>query len=100
MTSPAASHPGEALAIIGPSGAGKSTLCRLLVGLALPNVGHVRLDGSPIHHWDREQIGQHLGFLPQDVELFAGTVRDNIARMQRSRRRGIVDAGRDAGPRA
>jgi ATP-binding cassette subfamily C protein/ATP-binding cassette subfamily C exporter for protease/lipase/ATP-binding cassette subfamily C protein EexD len=74
--------PGEGLAIIGPSGAGKSTLCRLIVGLDTPNVGEIRLDGSQIHHWDPVQIGRDIGFLPQDVEVFAGTVRENIARMQ------------------
>ena len=87
-------EPGEVLAIIGPSGAGKSTLCRLMVGLAIPNVGQIRLDGSPIHHWGSEQIGRHVGFLPQDVELFAGTVRDNIARMQRVQDEAIVNAAR------
>jgi ATP-binding cassette subfamily C protein/ATP-binding cassette subfamily C exporter for protease/lipase/ATP-binding cassette subfamily C protein EexD len=85
-------EPGEALAIIGPSGAGKSTLCRLMVGLALPNVGEIRLDGSPIHHWDGEQIGRHIGFLPQDVELFTGSVRDNIARMQVAGDEAVVKA--------
>jgi PrtD family type I secretion system ABC transporter len=89
-------EPGEVLAIIGPSGAGKSTLCRLMVGLALPNVGQVRLDGSPIHHWDSEQIGRHVGFLPQDVELFAGSVRDNIARMQSAEDETVVRAARIA----
>jgi PrtD family type I secretion system ABC transporter len=87
-------EPGEALAIIGPSGAGKSTLCRLMVGLAVPNVGEIRLDGSQIHHWDGRQIGRHIGFLPQDVELFAGTVRDNIARMQLVGDEAIVKAAR------
>src|SRR5262249_56635185 len=74
--------PGEAVAIIGPTGAGKSALCRLIVGLDTPNVGEIRLDGSQIHHWEPAQIGRDVGFLPQDVEVFAGTVRENIARMQ------------------
>jgi len=85
-------EPGEVLAIIGPSGAGKSTLCRMMVGLAIPNVGEIRLDGSPIHQWDPAQFGRHVGFLPQDVELFAGSVRDNIARMQSVEDEAVINA--------
>ena len=88
----APSNRAKLLAIIGPSGAGKSTLCRLMVGLAIPNVGEIRLDGSPIHHWDPAQFGRHVGFLPQDVELFAGSVRDNIARMQSVDDEAVVNA--------
>ncbi|HZA01603.1 MAG TPA: ATP-binding cassette domain-containing protein, partial [Hyphomicrobiaceae bacterium] len=85
-------EPGQVLAVLGPSAAGKSSLCRFLVRLVTPTSGTVRLDGSELVHWDPDQLGRFVGYLPQDVELFAGTIRDNIARMGKADDNSVVDA--------
>lgn len=77
---------GDVLGVIGPSGSGKSTLARLLVGVWPSAVGKIRLDGADIYQWNKDTLGPHIGYLPQDIELFAGSVSENIARF------GLVDS--------
>ncbi|MGH6944736.1 MAG: ATP-binding cassette domain-containing protein, partial [Geminicoccaceae bacterium] len=89
--------PGETLAVVGTSGSGKSTLARLLVGAWQPHAGKIRLDNADINMWNRQELGPYLGYLSQDVELFEGTVAENIARFGELDSLKIVDAARRAG---
>jgi ATP-binding cassette subfamily C protein len=91
---------GETFAIIGPSAAGKSTLSKLMVGVWMPSSGVVRLDGGDVYKWNRENFGQYIGYLPQGIELFSGTIKQNIARMEESEKidpAKVVEAARMAG---
>ena len=74
-------QPGECLGVIGSSAAGKTTLCRLITGVYAPTIGEIRLDDAELSFWDKDQLGQHIGYLPQEVELFTASIAINIARM-------------------
>jgi PrtD family type I secretion system ABC transporter len=89
--------PGEVLGVIGPSGAGKSTLARHLVGVLAPSAGSVRLDGADVAHWACGTLGQHVGYLPQDIELFSETVAANINRFQPGNDMATIEAAKMAG---
>jgi ATP-binding cassette subfamily C protein len=89
---------GQGLGVIGPSGSGKSSLIRALVGVWTPVRGKVRLDGAALDQWSSDMLGRHIGYLPQDVELFTGTVAQNISRFDpEARSDDIIAAGKEAG---
>jgi len=90
-------EPGEMLGVLGASGSGKSSLARLLVGVGVPQSGKVRLDGADLDSWDRAALGPHIGYLPQDVQLFAGSIAENIARFTDVDSEQVVLAAQRAG---
>jgi ATP-binding cassette subfamily C exporter for protease/lipase len=88
---------GEVLVVLGPSGSGKSTLARVMMGIWGETQGAVLMDGVPIETWDREELGPHVGYLPQDIELFDGTIAENIARMGEVQSEWVIAAAKAAG---
>ena len=88
---------GSVVGIIGPSASGKSTLARALMGVWAPQHGTVRLDGADISSWDKEELGPYIGYLPQDIELFEGSISENIARFTEVDAEKVVAAARIAG---
>ncbi|GAA0002001.1 hypothetical protein BRDID11002_20020 [Bradyrhizobium diazoefficiens] len=97
-TSPSRSAAGNGLGVIGPSGSGKSSLIRALVGVWQPVRGKVRLDGAALDQWSSDMLGRHIGYLPQDVELFGGTIAQNISRFDpEATSDGIIAAAKEAG---
>jgi ATP-binding cassette, subfamily C, bacterial len=90
-------RPGEILGVVGPSAAGKSSLARVLVGVWPATGGKVRIDGADLAHWNTEELGRHVGYLPQDVELFAGSIAENICRFEQLDHEGVIAAAKTAG---
>jgi ATP-binding cassette subfamily C exporter for protease/lipase len=88
---------GNVVVIIGPSGAGKSTLARCILGIWPKREGKVLLDGTPVEKWRREELGPHIGYLPQDIELFDGTIAENIARFSELDSEKVIEAARKSG---
>jgi ABC-type protease/lipase transport system fused ATPase/permease subunit len=89
--------PGTVTGIIGPSGCGKSSLVRGIVGVWAPTRGTVRIDGAKIENWPSEKLGPYIGYMPQDVELFGGTIAQNICRFQEVNSEEIIMAAKKAG---
>nr|WP_176704544.1 type I secretion system permease/ATPase [Pseudomonas sp.]QDK64863.1 type I secretion system ABC permease [Pseudomonas sp.] len=89
--------PGTVVGVIGPSASGKSTLARALLGIWVPQHGVVRLDGADIGNWDKNELGPHIGYLPQDIELFEGSISENIARFSTVDAKKVVIAAKVAG---
>ncbi|AKH62718.1 MULTISPECIES: type I secretion system permease/ATPase [Photorhabdus] len=88
---------GDVLGLIGPSASGKSTLARLLVGIWPAQEGVVRLDNADIYQWNKDELGSSIGYLPQDIELFGGTIAENIARFNEVEPEKVVKAAQKAG---
>ena len=88
---------GTVVAVLGPSGSGKSTLAKVMVGIWSASSGAVLLDGDPIGGWNRLELGPHIGYLPQDVELFGGSIAENIARLGEVDSRRVIEAASSAG---